>query len=126
MSQRFFARLLLAGVIVTLAGILISRGTSELAGQGTLSGTFRESTLVNAARLLQEGRQTFRYDTFGDEAFWGGQLHLHDAIAGAAQGGVGGGLSPRVALSLGLKVDVDALPDAVKDGLQSGAIDLDS
>ena len=48
----------------------------------------------DAKDLVTEGRQTFRFDTFGDEAFWGGQLHLHDAIKGAALGGVGPGLTP--------------------------------
>src|SRR2546423_7000590 len=38
----------------------------------------------NALRMLQEGRTTFRFDTFGDEAFWGDQLHLHQAIAGTS------------------------------------------
>ena len=42
----------------------------------------------------KDGRRTFRYDTFGDEAFWGGTLALHEAIAGAANGGVGPGVSP--------------------------------
>ena len=79
----------------------------------------------NANRLLTEGRQTFRFDTFGDEAFWGDQLRLHDAIKGAALGGVGPGLSPRAALSLGLKVDSDALPPDIVRALQSGALNLD-
>src|SRR5690348_6422927 len=64
----------------------------------------------NAARLIAVGRHTFRYDTFGDEAFWGDTLKLHRAIAGAKHGGVGPGVSPASALALGLKVDVDALP----------------
>jgi len=51
--------------------------------------------------LVAEGMQTFRYDTFGDEAFWGGVLRLHDAVAT---------LSPMQVLALGLKVDSDALP----------------
>src|SRR5690606_34225757 len=32
--------------------------------------------------LIAEGKQIFRFDTFGDEDFWGGQLRLHDAIQG--------------------------------------------
>ena len=48
----------------------------------------------DAKDLVTEGQQTFRFDTFGDEAFWGGQLHLHDAIKGAALGGVGPGSRP--------------------------------
>ena len=66
------------------------------------------SSNVNA--MIEEGRQTFRYDTFGDEGFWSDALKLHQAIAGAAQGGVGPGVSPKTALSVGLKVDAAALP----------------
>lgn len=78
-----------------------------------------------AIRTIQEGRDIFRNSTFGSEAFWGGQLHLHQAIAGAANGGVGGGLSPRTALSLGLKVDVSSLPFSVRRALKSGTLNLD-
>jgi hypothetical protein len=74
---------------------------------------------------IDEGRQTFRYDTFGDEAFWGDTLHLHRAIAGQANGGVGGGVSPRTALAVGLKVDVDALPYDLRVALAAGHVDLD-
>src|ERR1051325_4763753 len=79
----------------------------------------------NANRMVREGRQTFRFDTFGDEAFWGDALQLHKAIAGEKHGGVGGGVSPKTALSVGLKVDVDALPQALKDQLKAGKVDLD-
>ena len=64
----------------------------------------------NAQEMLKQGKQVFRYDTFGDEAFWGDALHLHQAIAGEKQGGVGPGVSPKTALAVGLKVDLDALP----------------
>jgi len=74
---------------------------------------------------LREGLDTFRYDTFGDEAFWGDQLRLHEAIAGARLGGVGKGLSPNDALGLGLKIDVAALPPRVVDALLAGTVDLD-
>jgi hypothetical protein len=60
--------------------------------------------------LAAEGKQIFRFDTFGDEEFWGGQLKLHQAIEGEQFGGVGPGVSPATALSVGLKVDVRALP----------------
>jgi len=75
--------------------------------------------------LIDQGRQTFRFDTFGDQAFWGDTLHLNQAIAGAANGGVGPGVSPRTALSVGLKVDSTALPAAVKQGIANGTVDLD-
>src|SRR4051812_18497152 len=64
---------------------------------------FDRTITDNNARLINEGRQIFRFDTFGDEAFWGGTLKLHQAIAGAAHGGIGAGVSPKTALSVGLK-----------------------
>src|SRR5918994_1889420 len=83
-----------------------------------------EQIEANAEKMLSEGRQTFRFDTFGDEAFWGGMLQLHRAIEGAQFGGVGPGLSPSAALALGLKVDVDALPKNVVQQLRHGRVNL--
>lgn len=79
----------------------------------------------NAGRMMEEGRQTFRYDTFGSEAFWGDALKLHQAVAGAQNGGVGAGVSPRTALSVGLKVDAEALPGEVVAAIRAGRVDLD-
>lgn len=76
-------------------------------------------------RLRRAGRDVFRFDTFGDEAFWSGTLRLHEAIAGAAHGGVGPGLSPRAALGVGLKVDREALPQGVQEAILAGEVDLD-
>jgi len=73
---------------------------------------------------LTRGRLIFRFDTFGDEAFWGGTLQLHRAIEGARFGGVGGGVSPKAALGVGLKVDVDALPNLLQRELRNGRVDL--
>src|SRR5262249_29279498 len=66
-----------------------------------------------------------RFETFGDEAFWGRQLRLHEAIAGSANGGTGAGLSPAQALALGLKVDSDALGGDLRAKITNGQIDLD-
>jgi len=74
--------------------------------------------------MMAEGRQTFRFDTFGDEAFWGDTLQLHLAIEGANFGGVGAGLSPETALSLGLKVDVEMLSSAIIDQLKKNQLNL--
>lgn len=79
----------------------------------------------NARQMLEEGRRVFRYETFGDEVYWGETLKLHRAIAGAKLGGVGPGVSPKTALSVGLKVDVDAVPAAVAAALKAGQVDLD-
>jgi mono/diheme cytochrome c family protein len=86
---------------------------------------FDREILQHASRTLEEGRQIFRFDTFGDEAFWGDQLQLHRAIAGEKLGGVGPGVSPKTALAVGLKVDVDALPASLVKQLKAGQVDLD-
>jgi hypothetical protein len=79
----------------------------------------------HARAAIEEGRHTFRFDTFGDEDFWGGVLHLHQAIAGSAHGGVGPGVGPRTALAVGLKVDLDALPRDLVEKIKKGKVDLD-
>src|SRR6185369_9407711 len=70
----------------------------------------------NALLTIDQGRQTFRSDTFGDEAFWGDTLKLHLGVAK---------VSPKTALSVGLKVDVDALPQDLVDKLKNGSLNLD-
>jgi len=85
---------------------------------GTTGTNARDSMVAdNARRMLDEGRRVFRFETFGDEAYWGDTLRLHRAIAGEKLGGVGPGVSPKTALSVGLKVDVDAVPAPVADAL---------
>lgn len=57
--------------------------------------------------LIAEGRDIFRNDTFGDEAFWTDTLELHTVIASA--------VDPMTALAVGLKVDASALPEGILD-----------
>ena len=78
-----------------------------------------------AQSMIREGRRIFRFDTFGSEAFWGDGLQLHKAIAGEKNGGVGGGVSPKTALGVGLKVDADVLPPELKQQLKDGKVNLD-
>ena len=75
-----------------------------------------EGTEADAIRMIREGRHTFRYDTFGDEEFWGGQLRLHEAVAQ---------LPPRGALQAGLKVDAERLPTKLVKALVSGNVNLE-
>jgi hypothetical protein len=104
------------------AGVLVT----EMATAGPPSTTGFDAQIARHAQtMLEEGRNTFRYETFGSEAFWGDALQLHTAIAGERNGGVGRGVSPKTALSVGLKVDADALPTALKQRLQAGKVDLD-
>jgi hypothetical protein len=73
--------------------------------------------------LVEQGRQIFRYDTFGDQNYWG-VLGLHQAIEGASLGGIGPGVSPATALAVGLKVDQDALPAALVQQIRAGLVNL--
>jgi hypothetical protein len=86
--------------------------------------SFDDRVRAQAVKMFLDGRKTFRFDTFGDEEFWGGKLQLHQAIQGSRFGGVGAGISPNAALNLGLKVDVDALPGWVIAGLRAKRLNL--
>lgn len=70
----------------------------------------------NDLALQLDGKQIFRFDTFGDEAFWTDKLKMNQVIASA--------VDPTTALSVGLKVDADALPAAVVAGIKDGSVDL--
>jgi hypothetical protein len=105
-----------AVALLSASSRMVSAQTSNAATAG----------LSYADQLLQEGKRAFRHDTFGDEAFWGGLLRLHQAIAGAANGGVGPGVSPETALAVGLKVDVEALPPSLILALKRGQVDLEN
>ena len=96
------------------------RNDKEESSQDGFDGVVRQ----NVQQMVKDGRETFRFDTFGDEAFWGNTLHLHQAIEGANLGGVGPGVSPATALAVGLKVDVDALPPALITALKQGKVNL--
>src|ERR1051325_1451976 len=80
---------------------------------------------ANSNRMVTQGRDIFRNNTFGDEVFWGDTIKLHQAIAGSANGGVGPGVSPKTALAVGLKVDANQIPDAVAQAIAQGKVNLD-
>ncbi len=93
--------------------------------QTTTPGSFDETIAMNAQRLLEEGRTMFRYQTFGSQVFWTLRMRLHEAIGGPRAGGSGPGLTPRAALTAGLKVDLERLPQPVVDALRAGQVNLD-
>jgi hypothetical protein len=113
-------------VLASVAAVSMYTVWTATARSGRLAAQVKaDPVAANARLLLEEGRRVFRYETFGDEAFWGDTLKLHQAIAGAKLGGVGPGVSPKTALSVGLKVDADAVPAAVAAALKAGKVDLD-
>jgi hypothetical protein len=107
--------MLFAAIATLASGLSLADGAARAADL---------ATDIRAVKQIREGREAFRYATFGDEDFWGGTLGLHEAIAGSANGGTGPGVSPEAALAVGLKVDVDSLPKAVIRALKAKQVDL--
>ena len=117
---------LVAGTVflVTMVTVSVRHASPSAQPPAASSGSFDATITQNVQRLIDEGRRIFRYDTFGDEAFWGDQLRLHQAIVGQKLGGVGPGLTPKMALSLGLKVDAEALPPDLVAQIKAGKVDM--
>jgi len=83
--------------------------------QGTPTGAEPATDDVSPANLA-EGQRVFRFDTFGDEQFWTDTARMHEVIQKS--------VSPATALSVGLKVDADAIPPAVAAAIKAGKVDL--
>ena len=81
-------------------------------------GGSSNTAAVDQTALVAQGKQIFRFDTFGDEAQWTDTLRIHEVISTA--------VDPVTALSVGLKVDGEALPAAVVEGIKNGSVDLKS
>jgi len=120
--HRFAAAVLAATCACKTAGM---QETSPDRGAAAASTGQASMIEENAKRMIAQGRDIFRDDTFGSEDFFGAALKLHQAIAGDKHGGVGGGVSPKTALSVGLKVDAERVPGPVAAGIKSGAVSLD-
>ena len=119
--------LALIGMALMVVGGGRAQGRSALEAQSDDKKVKGFDRQINAhmEQMMEEGREIFRNDTFGDEAFWGDQLQLHKAIEGAGHGGVGAGVSPTTALAVGLKVDSEALPNRLVKDIQKGRVNLD-
>lgn len=92
--------------------------TAGIAAAAAGCGGSSDDAAAEQAALVEQGKQIFRFDTFGDEAQWTDALRLHEVIEAA--------VDPATALSVGLKVDADALPPAVVEGIRNGSVDLKS
>jgi hypothetical protein len=98
---------------ITLAGAAIA-----MLGAGSLVSCDGNTVTGPTPQTIAAGREIFRFDTFDDEKFWTDTLRMHEVIQAA--------VTPTVALSVGLKVDSDALPQAIKDALAANQVDLNS
>lgn len=115
-------------VILVALGLVyaVERSSAQQqAARAQKTDRFDSQIARNAQQMLEQGRHIFRYDTFGDEAYWSDTLKLHRAIAGEKLGGVGPGVSPKTALAVGLKVDMDALPADLVEKVKRGEVNLD-
>jgi hypothetical protein len=110
MNLRSFSALVVAPWIALL--VTSSRADDEwpFPDKGMFDANF-----AKAIRTMRAGQNTFRFDTFGDEAFWGGQLRLHEAVAT---------LSPADVLGLGLKVDARALSPRILRQIREHTFDV--
>src|SRR6266567_4401470 len=118
--------LILSAIVVILPIISWKRAQAHAvthAEKAKKAKSFDDQITANANELIQDGRQVFRFNSFGDEKFCCDTLQLHKAIEGASFGGAG--ISPQAELDLGLKVDVDVLPATLVSELQQGKVNLD-
>jgi hypothetical protein len=106
-----------SAIALVLAGVHVSCSDSRGNGEERALNTWDRTIDDQGREFIAEGRQIFRYDTFGDEAFWGATLRLHEALAT---------LTPRAAIESGLKVDAAALPSDVLARIRRQEFDLDS
>ncbi len=121
MSRIRVVLLTIITVTGTLVGFLLQHSQTVAASDYPN----RDRTVdLHALGMIDRGRNTFRYDTFGDEDFWGGTLQIHKAIEGRKLGGIGPGVDPATALAVGLKVDEAALPDSLIRFLKAGNVNL--
>lgn len=99
----------------TVIGASIAVVAAAITGESLQPSSI--STVGPLSRTQTEsGKSTFRFDTYGDESFWTDTLRMHEVIRTS--------VSPTTALSVGLKVDADALPAAVKAGIKNGTVNL--
>jgi mono/diheme cytochrome c family protein len=120
--------LVLAASLTLAVGYLSNRSRAQQ-GNDRSSGQnekgYDQQISNNAQHMMEQGKKIFRYDTFGDETYWSDKLKLHQAIQGTKFGGVGSGVSPKTALAVGLKVDIDALPQPLINQIKQGKVNLD-
>lgn len=103
-------------VVVAIAAAAAAAAALSAPEAGPNAAVGNDRTISDSStRLLKQGRDVFRFETFGDEAWWTDTIHLHKAIEG---------VSPATALNVGLKVDIGAIPPNIRNAIARGAVDL--
>ncbi len=122
------SQLLLITLFISFFFITVSLIQCTKSAEATPSANSKEiedTVFASAKKMVEEGKQIFRFETFGDEIYWTDALQLNKAIAGEKNGGIGAGLSPKAALAAGLKVDMDVIPADVAAAIKAGKVNLD-
>ena len=117
-ANRAKHRTKLVGRFTTVRTVLIVASIAMCLTLVAAVGAGPETLRANDPAIVATGKSIFRFDTFGDETKWSDALRLHETIRTA--------VDPTTALSVGLKVDAEALPAAVVEGIKNGSIDLKS
>ena len=100
---------------VRTLGLALTVGCGAMVTLAACSDNGKNGAGLSPA-LIAQGKDIFRFETFGDESFWTDTLRMHEVIEHA--------VDPTTALAVGLKVDTDSLPPDVVAAIQSGAISL--
>lgn len=106
-------------LLITLGIVLTSACAPQSPPSETSAGTptgGRAATDDLSSQNLAAGQQMFRFETFGDEQFWTDTARMHEVVQKS--------VSPTTALSVGLKVDADAIPPDVAAAIKAGKVDL--
>jgi len=104
-----------AALTTVIAGTILYACARQVSVSSTNPPTGFSSTGDVAS--LDEGKLIFRFDTFGDEQFWTDTARMHEVVQKS--------VSPKTALSVGLKVDAEAIPAAVAQAIRDGKVNLD-
>jgi mono/diheme cytochrome c family protein len=107
-------------LLMALLSVIVTWGcTTKTPPAETPAGTPTGSESVTddmSAENVAAGQQIFRFDTFGDEQFWTDTARMHEVIQKS--------VSPATALSVGLKVDAEAIPAEVAAAIKAGKVNL--
>jgi hypothetical protein len=101
-----------SGLLVSSGGLVAEKAPPHAVNAPAIEDSMAEHVLDS----LQRGRQRFRYDPFGSNLFFSEVLRLNRVLEQ---------VSPRQALTLGVKVDAEVLPRSVRQALRRGLVDLD-
>ena len=97
----------------------MKRTTAVIAGigmAGLVGSVIAFADPPSSSLASGNGKAIFRFDTLGDEQLWTDTLQMQNVLPN---------VSPRTALSVGLKVDSDALPPDVLKAIRAGQVNLD-